>query len=74
MQVHSIVGDCAVVNPNGGGTTVALSLGQPFEHDNPIVLAYPWAFDLSGVESASANPGERRNARRSPKIGTGSDD
>jgi hypothetical protein len=34
-----------------------------FDDSDPIVRAFPWAFD-GGVESATAKPGEKRSVRR----------
>ena len=38
-----------------------------FESDDPVVREYPWLFADSGVERATAAPGERRNVRRPAK-------
>ncbi len=52
----------AVVFHAGG--LVSLRLGEQYQHDDAIVKAHPSCFGSDNVESASAEPGERRNARR----------
>lgn len=41
---------------------VALKPGAKYDDRHPLVREYPWAFE-SDVESASAEPGSRRNVR-----------
>lgn len=44
--------------------------GLKFDSDDPLVKAYPWAFeqltgtDEAGVEQATRAPGEKRTTRR----------
>jgi len=50
----------AVEHPESG-TPVPVLKDQPFEHDDPLVRAYPWLFtDDQPIERADARPGERR--------------
>lgn len=44
---------------------IALARGMEFDASDPVVAAYPWAFEGgSDVESATAEPGKRRYVRR----------
>lgn len=58
-------GDVLVSDQEGG--TRLLKRNEPFRPDHAIVRAYPGLFsdtpDLGEIESATANPGERRNVR-----------
>lgn len=65
-NTDSLVSDCE------GGLRL-LTVNEPFAADHPIVLAHPEMFnasphlrdgDYGTVESATANPGERRSMRR----------
>jgi hypothetical protein len=62
VRVRSDVGPVSVEHPEAAGLRVALKPGQAYEHTDPIVKAYGWAFE-SDVESASAEPGEKRSVR-----------
>jgi len=59
--------DGFTTNPETG-LRVMLRRNQPWPEDDPLVLARPHLFatleELSGVEQASAGPGERRRTRR----------
>lgn len=51
-----------------GGGFQATDLLATYADDDPIVRAYPWAFDPAGeapIERATARPGEKRTVRRS---------
>ncbi len=54
-----------VLDPGGGKAAkfITLGAGERYDSDDPMVQAYPWAFE-SDMEDASAAPGERRGARR----------
>lgn len=52
----------AVLRVDGGYITVRE--GQAFDEDDPVVRAHPAVFEPP-VEEATANPGQRRNVRRS---------
>lgn len=60
----------SAVDPDTG-LHVTLSPGVAYDSKSAIVKAYAWAFqsdrdrDAGGVEEATANPGERRDTRRS---------
>ena len=52
---------------------IGLARGQEFADDDPVVAAYPWAFQDDGtparvesvaIEAATAEPGKRRYTRR----------
>ena len=53
----------AVQHPDLPGQLVVLKANDPFDPKDPLVRAYPWAFE-SDVEQATAAPGEKRNVRR----------
>jgi hypothetical protein len=65
--------EAAAVRWDGG--TVRLAKGQPWDANDPFVLAYPRLFStdpaliartvpyVAPVEQATANPGEKRNVR-----------
>lgn len=64
-----------VQHPDVPGAMVALDPGQDYDPNDPLVLAYAWAFVAQDaprvlesvvIEQATAAPGERR-ARRSSK-------
>jgi len=50
------------------GAPTPLRAGDAYNADEPIVQTFPWAFRADNtdgdVESATANPGERRATRR----------
>jgi hypothetical protein len=50
-------------------TPIRLAPGLEFDTSDPIVRAFPWAFD-NGVESATAKPGEKRSVRRPRGVAT----
>lgn len=52
----------AVVYHDGG--LVSLRKDDQYQDDDSIVRAHPDCFGVDNVESATAAPGERRNARR----------
>lgn len=68
------VKDSVVVRAPGGGGMIALRADVAYDPKDPIVVAYPWAFDFDdnappadgrrrsrgGVEQATAAPGESR--------------
>lgn len=72
--VFSIVGSTSVGAPNGG--VHRLNKGEPWDADDPVVLAHPELFSDSplrvrtstrgfvDVEQATAAPGEKRTTRR----------
>lgn len=61
----------SVVDPETG-IHITLSPGAAFDAKSEVVKAHGWAFEsdkdrdarTSGVEQATANPGERRDTRR----------
>ena len=61
-RVRSDLAPCGVLDPESQ-TPVRLAPGVEFDESDPIVRAFPWAFN-NGVESATAKPGEKRNVRR----------
>lgn len=62
VRVRAEGGPVSVEHPEANNARVTLKPGQAYAHDDPIVVAYPWAFE-SDVEEASSTPGERRNVR-----------
>lgn len=54
----------ALHNPIPGGPLIVVAAGQPFDSDDPLVRMHEWLFESDEVESATANPGERRSTRR----------
>lgn len=56
------VREAVVVHFEGG--LRALSAGQKFDDNDPLVRAFPGHFE-SDVEMATAGPGERRGVQRS---------
>ena len=67
-RVRSDLQPCGVLDPETQ-TPVRLAPGLEFDSSDPIVRAFPWAFD-TGVESATAKPGEKRNVRRPRGVAT----
>lgn len=63
MAVVRVSESVAVQNPEIPGQMVALVRDRAYDSQDPLVLAYPWAFE-SDVEEATASPGEKRNVRR----------
>ena len=63
MSVVRVRESVAVQNPEIPGQLVALVRDKAYDAKDPLVLAYPWAFE-SDVEQATASPGEKRNVRR----------
>ena len=57
-----VVKPCVVRHPDLDGVMVPLKEDEAYDDTDPIVRAYPWAFE-SDVESATAAPGEKRTAR-----------
>jgi hypothetical protein len=64
-----------VQHPDVPGAMIALDPGQDYAENDPLVRAYPWAFQPQGsprvleevvIEQATAAPGEKR-ARRSAR-------
>ncbi len=45
------------------GVPVVISEGEEFDSDDPMVRDFKWLFN-TGVEEATARPGERRNVTR----------
>jgi len=43
---------------------IGLHEGQAFDDKDPIVKAYPWAFESDNIERTTAAPGEKRNVKR----------
>lgn len=43
---------------------ISVARGMEFSDADPIVEAYPWLFERSDVETATAEPGKRRYVRR----------
>ena len=62
MKVR-VIESVAVQHPELPGQLVTLRVNEAFPHDDPLVKAYPWAFE-SDVESATAAPGEKRSVSR----------
>lgn len=64
MATVRVTNPCVVQDPSLPGQMVTLKLDLPFDDDDPIVRAYPWAFEQDNIESATAAPGEKRTVRR----------
>ena len=60
MSVVRVTNPGIVIHDGG---LVSLRLGDKYQHDDSIVRAHPSCFGSDNVESATAAPGERRNAR-----------
>lgn len=61
MPILRVKETVAVQDPESQ-TWVTLTKGADFDSTDPIVRAYPWAFQRDAdVEQASAAPGEKRN-------------
>lgn len=60
-------GQNAVMHPETGHYIVPDSR-HPYREDDILVVTYPWLFmsDEDTVETASANPGEKRKVGRPP--------
>lgn len=63
MSIVRVSQPAAVRHPDLPGQLVALKPGAPYDKDDPLVRAYPWAFE-SDVEQATAAPGEKRTLKR----------
>lgn len=46
------------------GVVVTIREGDKYPEDDPLVRAFQWLFRDSGVEQATAAPGEKRATRR----------
>ena len=61
MPILRVKETVAVQEPESG-TWITLSAGADFDSSDPLVRAYPWAFQRDAdVEQATAAPGEKRN-------------
>lgn len=63
MAVVRVRESVVVRLPDLPGQMVPLRENDPYDDDDPLVRAYPWAFG-SDVEQATAAPGEKRNTRK----------
>jgi hypothetical protein len=59
MSTVRVIEPVIVTDP-ASGALVTLKKGDAYEHTDPLVREYGWAFG-SDVEDASATPGQRRN-------------
>lgn len=58
-----VVRPCVVRHPDMDGVMIALEEDKGYDDSDPLVRAYPWAFE-SDVEQATAAPGEKRTSRK----------
>lgn len=61
-RVHALQ-EC-IVRVNG--MPRAVTDGQPFDEDDPVVREFPWLFYDTSVEEATARPGQKRTTRTKP--------
>jgi hypothetical protein len=62
VRVRADLAAISVQDPNVPGARIALRANDPYEHDDPVVKAYSWAFE-SDIEQATAEPGVKRQVR-----------
>lgn len=63
MPVVRATQTVAVRDPEGSGGMSVIAMDKPYDSNDPLVRAYPWAFEAD-VEQATAAPGEKRSVRK----------
>jgi len=61
MPILRVIETVAVRDPESE-TWITLTKGADFQSSDPLVRAYPWAFQRDAeIEQATGAPGEKRN-------------